>query len=467
MIRRVSVFALCFLAVVGCGGELPGEPSGDVVVNPTRTPSDVASTKFIKTFLLYYGDGSNLTVEEKTIFSKHNLLGINRFMHEGKTHNIWAAIRSSNPNIEIYLYESASETSNFHDQYEQLYLNDLGRYDVSRGHSLGGLNSQNPELYLLDSAGNQLFNLAYSDPTNNQYWYLMDFGNPKYHAYWLESVYTDIIAQPWRADGIFADLCTAVNWGAYGKSTTKYSTNQSWMNAMNSFVNAITAGVHHHNQKLWCNRGETWKIDGYNAWLSLDQSTSAPDIVLEEGAFAVSWGIINGTQFYPEEDWKRQVDVLASVNNSRIAFLSHAGLTERQTGLDNYGKPVTFWQTLWYSLSSFLLGRNDIRDNAYFSFSVATGYDKIVWFDEFDYINIGKAIGSYHVSSYNGANIYWREFERGYVYVNPGLNDVQSISLPQPGRQLKHDNFKNPPETIPVTDNVNLNAHNGTIILKI
>src|SRR5207302_2922788 len=64
------------------------------------------------------------------------------------------------------------------------------------------------------------------------------------------------------------------------------------------------------------------------------------------------------------------------------------------------------------------------------------------------------------------ANVYWREFENGYVYVNPTHEDVAAVPLPQPGRQLTHDNVNSQPESIPIVGAIALNSHNAAILLK-
>jgi hypothetical protein len=243
---------------------------------------------------------------------------------------------------------------------------------------------------------------------------------------------------------------------------------------MNSFAGAITAGLRAHGQKLWCNRGETRFAGGRNAWLQLDAGANPPDALLEEGAFAVMWGSPAwAVQFFPEAEWKLQVDTLAAIRNSRVAMLSHTKLSQNpgtDTGADNLGKPVTYWQALWYSLGSFLLGKNDILGNAYFMFSGGSGYDKIRWFDEYEKIDLGKALGPYAVTavaSENGpTNVYWREFEGGYVYVNPTSADLTSMPLLRPGRQLTHDNLNSPPDSIPIMGAIALNSHNAAIVLK-
>jgi predicted carbohydrate-binding protein with CBM5 and CBM33 domain len=64
------------------------------------------------------------------------------------------------------------------------------------------------------------------------------------------------------------------------------------------------------------------------------------------------------------------------------------------------------------------------------------------------------------------ANVYWREFERGYVYVNPTLVDVASVTLPQASRQLTHDNLNFPRDSIPSARAISLNSHHAAILLK-
>ena len=147
-------------------------------------------------------------------------------------------------------------------------------------------------------------------------------------------------------------------------------------------------------------------------------------------------------------------------------MLSHTQLMAGQSGSDNFGNSVSFWQTLWYSLGSYLLGKNDVLGNAYFSFHGGdSDYNKIIWYDEYDKIDLGRALGSYAVTTIGGVNIYSREFEKGYVYVNPTGN-VASVALLQAGRQLTHDNLLSPLASIPIVSSVSLVGHSSAIVLK-
>ena len=426
-----------------------------------------APGKTIQTFLVYYGGGPRLVAADAQKLAKFDLLDVDRFRYNQLAPNTWAAVRALNPNIQIYLYQMGVESQNYMDASSLMSLNGLGRHDVSRGHSMGSLNGNHPELFQVDAQGNRIYNVAYSNAGANQFWYLMDFGNPAFQAYWIEAVRADIVDQPWVADGVHADNClTFPGGGGYSAASTTYPTDASWSNAMNSFASAVTAGLHGYGQKLWCNRGGTNSAAGAAAWRALDTGPNPPDVVAEEGAFAVAFGPW-ATQFFPEASWRRQVDILGAIKNSKVAMFSHTKLLEGQSGTDNWGQPVTYFQTLWYALGSFLLGKNDTLNNAYFTF-LGNNYsaNRIWWFDEYDKIDLGKALGSYAVKAINGVNIYSREFEKGYVLVNPTATNVASVTLPQASWQLTHDNLLSPLSSVPIVSSISLNGHNGAILLK-
>jgi chitodextrinase len=359
------------------------------------------------------------------------------------------------------------ESQNYMDSTAVVSLNGLGRHNVSRGPSMGSLNGNHPELFQLDSSGNRIYNAGFSNPGANQYWYLMDFGSAAYQAYWIEAVKADIANQPWSTDGVHADNClTFSSAGGYSATSSKYPTDAAWSAAMNNFASAVTAGLHGFGQKLWCNKGSSYTSAGAAAWRALDASSNPPDVMADEGAFAVAFGPW-ATQFFPEANWKLQVDVLAAIQNSKVAMFSHTQLSEGQSGTDNWGQTVTYWQTLWYAMGSFLLGKNDTLNNSYFGFfGNNASYNKIWWYPEYDNIDLGASMGSYTVASIGGVNVYSREFQKGYVLVNPTANNVASVALPQPVQQLTHDNLLSALSSIPIVTAIPLNAHNAAILLK-
>src|SRR5215831_2189897 len=435
---------------------------GAAVSAPAQTTG-----RFIPMFLVYYGGGPALTASDAAKLAKFDLLDIDRFRYNSISPTTWSAIKALNPNIGIYLYEMGSESQNYMDSTAVISINGLGRYNVSRGHSMGSLNGNHPELFQLDSSGNRIYNAGFSNPGANQYWYLMDFGSSAYQAYWIEAVKADIANQPWVTDGVHADNCLTFSAaGGYSATSSKYPTDASWSAAMNSFTSAIAAGLHGFGQKLWCNKGSSYVDAGAAAWRALDTSASPPDVVADEGAFAVAFGPW-ATQFFPEANWKDQVDILAAIKNSKVAMFSHTQLSEGGSGTDNWGQTVTYWQTLWYAMGSFLLGKNDTLNNSYFGFfGNNASYNKIWWYSEYDTIDLGKALGPYTVTAIGGVNVYSREFEKGYVLVNPTANNVASVALPQPVQQLTHDNLLSALSTVPIVSAVPLNAHNAAIVLK-
>jgi len=461
-IRIASQIGRCAARVLRIG--LLALGFGAALALPAGTQAQ-GSDKFIPTFLVYYGGGPQLVAADAAKLAKFDLIDIDRFRYQDIGPNTWAAIKALNPAMQIYLYEMGPEAPSHLDSTLPLFLNGLGRYDVSRGHFMGSLNGNHPGLFLLNSAGQRVYSVGFSNVGANQYWHLMDFGDSSYQSYWINAVKADIVDQPWAADGVFVDNClTLANAGGYSATNTRYPTNTAWSAAMNSFVEAISNGMRAYGQKLWCNRGETRSVDGSAAWLSLDNGASPPDVLLEEGAFAVEWG--SDTQFYPELDWKRQIDTIAAIRNSKVATMSHTKLMDGQSGTDNWGRPVSFAQTLWYALGSFLLAKNDELGNAYFMFNGGSGYNRIWWFDEYDNIDLGRAVGGYRVTSIGGVNIYWREFERGYVYVNPTANNVASLALPQAARLLARDTLGALPELLPLVDSIALAGHHAAFVLK-
>src|SRR6266850_7574059 len=146
---------------------------------------------------------------------------------------------------------------------------------------------------------------------------------------------------------------------------------------------------------------------------------------------------------------------MGAIKNSKVTRISHTQLSEGGSGTDNWGKPVTYWQTLWYALGSFLLGKNEALNNAYFMFNY--NYTHIWWYDEYDKIDMGRALGSYTVTSIGGVNVYSREFERGYVYVNPTATNVPSVTLPQASRLLTRDTLNSPLNALPLVRTIPLN----------
>ncbi len=73
-----------------------------------------------------------------------------------------------------------------------------------------------------------------------------------------------------------------------------------------------------------------------------------------------------------------------------------------------------------------------------------------------DRIDLGKAAGPYHVIARDGANVYWREFAKRYVYVNPTVTNAAAIVLPAACKELTHDSLKKPVADLAETQTLDL-----------
>jgi len=424
--------------------------------------SEAGANPFIKTVLVLYV--SKIAPQDVPRLARYDVLDLNRFNYDDVNKDTWRSIKAINPAVEIYIYQLGSETAVNQDQYDVIYLNSIARFRNARGHSMGDLDNSHPDLFLHDGSGSRLYNPAYPNTV------LMDFGSKSYQKYWIEATMNDLVRRPWKADGIFVDNCLA-DGSRFGKNPfgsaypIAYSKPASWNNAMNAFVNLITSALHNEGQKVFTNRGNSRFQPGFDAWIALDELPNPPDLVMEEGAFAVRWGP-SDVQFYPEEHWKRQVDIVGRLKNSRIALLSHTDLSPKNTvGTDNYKRPVTFWQALWYSMCSYHLARKDDPINAYFMFET-NRYKSIWWFDEYDRINLGRARGRYKTQEVEGTRIYFREFRNGYIFVNPTLKSVVSFPLPVPCVQITHETINVNPSALPVIQAISIPSHHGVVVMK-
>jgi hypothetical protein len=121
------------------------------------------------------------------------------------------------------------------------------------------------------------------------------------------------------------------------------------------------------------------------------------------------------------------------------------------------------WDALWFSLTSFLLGFDDVNRNAYMNFTL-WNYQGYFWFDEFDpkFLHLGKAVGEFR----QAGPLFVREFQDGFVVVNPGKTAAKDVATPVANvRVLNHANFRNA-EGVPEVSRFDLPAHRGAILLK-
>jgi len=420
------------------------------LISTIAFPKNLRANDFIQTYALRCGGGA-ITAEEVPILAKYDMFDCNRFHYNDVR---WSTIKAINPNIVIFLYQT-SRVRDIDDEKNIMFLNSVGRWNISRGHSMGSLNTDNPDLFLFDKNGNKIFTPDWPDS------YLMDTGSYRWINYWLEATIHDIADQPWAADGVFIDV-VPFRRSAMSVMPVKYNSDQQYAVAQHKFINQVAVGLGKKNLKIICNTDMVNQMD-FDNYVKLDNSYAPPYAIFWEGAFAVTWGP-RDVQFYPESRWKLEVNLMSQIHNFKLAYISHTDLKKGQSGTDNFGNPVTYWDILWYSMASYHIGKNTVDNNSYWSF--CDSRSKATWFDEYDYIDLGSALGKYKITNYNGKNIYWREFERGYVYVNPTKYSVSAISLPKKCKQLTRDNFKKNPATLASINTINLKGHRAAFLLK-
>jgi hypothetical protein len=423
-----------------------------------ETVEDQIGTEDIKTFL-YHIQGRDIQSGDVATLAKFDNVVLQRFNYDDVGGKTYSAIKNINPNTKIFLYILGATNSDDHDSNSIGQLNCISRWINSRGHSKGNFSINNADLLLLDSNGKRIY-----IPTFEHDW-LCDFGTQRYQDYWMEAVINDVINQAWKADGIFTDNCMSIILPYISAAPAKYSTNTTWTPAMIDFIDQISDRLSQKNQLLGVNYGSTSKPDGNTAWGLLDNTNNYPHFALEEGAFVSWYGLSPDANFFTKDQWKLQLNTLNDIKNYKTFFQSHTTLNPGESGTDNYGSNLTFWDAFWFAMTSFKLGQHD---NSYFGFQHNTdkgNYSNFTYFDEFN-INIGRATGDYQIKIVNGNEIFMREFEDAYVYVNPNNAHVTGIMLPGLGKQVSHDNFRSNLSSLPIINSIDLLPHRGTIIMK-
>lgn len=392
-----------------------------IMVQSAASAGKAASGKFVNTLLVYYGAAPRLDTSLIRGFEPFDMVVIDRFRFPKVNGNTWQALKAQNPHQIVLVYQMGPQISLEKDDLPVIGLNGLGRYEVSRGHSRGDIKNDNPEFILKNTVGNELLVSVYETD------YQLDFGDSGVQEYWYEATKADVVTQPWRGDGVMIDNCTPYHMPLKKKlvmmQSKKYPDAASWDKAMNSFVNSIVRFAHADSQLVMTNRGHSRTQTGREAWLSLDASDNPPDYVLEEGAFAVSYGK-GDVQFFSEDDWFRQITTPREIKNSSVAFISHTDLDIGESGYDSHGRKVSFDEFLTYSLASYLLAKNDDGPMTYFSIAADRKngqYNRNSWLDVYKHLDLGPA----YSGMYKRDGIYVREFEKGFVLVNPHRKDKE------------------------------------------
>ncbi len=423
-------------------------PTGVVV-----SEGDVTGNKFTNTFL--WRVGADWTAQDVIDVHKFDIIAAQGFRWADVEGDTWGELKKLNPNIKIFSYYQSRIKDN-EDGKTNPYKATMGRWDISRDHSLGNCNIDNPDMFLYNIHGDRV-NGA------NIHNFIPDWSNPKFSKYWIEAWNTDNLGKVWQSDGVFIDEVQLL---VSNSGATTNPRNIDWTPALINWIDKVAKAMTEHNTLVWLNSGTVKTQESIDAYIELDNNLeNLVHFAASEGAYVVGWGS-GDCQFFAEHIWLKQIEVSSQIHRINYGMQSFVKSTlVNGEGVDNWGEPVTLNDALWYGLCSYHLGKNTVDDNTYFSFN-ARAYSYATYHDEYDHIDLGNAIGKYKIITISGNNIYYREFEKGYVYVNPTINDVSNIALPETCKQLTYDNFKDNPATISDTNTIDLVSHRGTFLLK-
>jgi hypothetical protein len=458
---------LLVLTVV-CGSALFG-------ADAKRTAGRYAESgkgKFIPTYAILYGNPKKAPPAEETakfdmLVSSFSKSQARIFASGGK--NSWQVLKALNPGMIIVVYAmgageyNTAEWGQIGEGWEwmkQQHGNDAKERWTARG----------------IRSGTYLANLRYPNER------LMDLRQEGWRDYWTRAIYDDY----WGGrkgidlngvDGVFSDNTSyAVPWaGQWFKEGAKEEKDQpqglwadgkyadaQWRESVNALLGRA---VPYFDSKglLFVHNFESL---GRHAdwWKELDSQPAPPFAAMDEGGFICPWGSARARFF--TWDWEGRVKTMRALKNVKSLVNGHAVVPEGE-GLAKMDVPdptgMNGWDALWFQLTSFLLGYDDVARNAYLNFTV-WGYSEYHWFDEFDpkYLHLGKAVGEYRKEG----PVYLREFEDGFAVVNPGTQDARDVAAPAAGmRVLHHGNFREAEKVRPVS-RFDLPAHRGVILLK-
>lgn len=388
--------------------------------------TNTTANESIAPFLLYFGGAPELTAQSIPILAEYDLLVMDRFRYSQVNGNTWGAIKAISPGTKIFVYQVGPFVADNTDTKPLRGLNNLGRYDVSRGSNQGSINKDHPDWFLKGSDGQRVTSLV-----TPQYFGL-DYGNKDFAAYWAKHTLEDITFQEWRADGVFIDELGLCNEGKLKRGPryvpVKYSNCQSWNKNRSDFIARVSTPLQQNNQLVMVNIGQTRNEDGAEVWRELGQRNAAPDIMHEEGAFAVTWGK-GVVQLWPVEKWRQQIDLPSSVSRS-VAVISQIELAPGQRGVSWSGETVSHSQIMRFATGSYLLARNASGPTTYFFFNdnrqTSEGYNKLISTERYDKFDIGVPVAKYE-KKLPDQHLYSRKYTKGYVYVNPSKEKIAGI----------------------------------------
>jgi hypothetical protein len=421
--------------------------------------------KFIPTYFILYGNPKVRPAEETAKFdlmvSSFSQRYARLWAADGK--NSWHVLKALNPGMKIVVYAMGPG------EYNTAEWGQIGEgWEWMKQHH--GNESEDRWTARGARYGTYMQNSEYKNER------LMNPGKAAWQDYWLRSIYQDYWGGAKKidldgVDGVFADNTSyaipfAGKWYREGEPDQHDSAEFSaevWRESINSFIGRAVPFFKEHGLLFTNNFESLGRHPDW--WRQLDSLPNPPFATMDEGGFICPWGGTPANRFRTF-DWAPRVRIMRDLHHVNILMNAHAVIPEGE-GLGKMdvrdGAGMNGWDALWFSLTSFLLGFDDVARNAYMNFTVWS-YSGYYWFDEFDpkFLHLGKALGEFQAAG----PVFLREFQDGFVAVNPGTRDATDVAAPAANvRVLNHGNFRDA-EKVPEVSRFDLPAHRGVILLK-
>jgi len=139
-------------------------------------------------------------------------------------------------------------------------------------------------------------------------------------------------------------------------------------------------------------------------------------------------------------------------------MFSHTKLLDGQSGTDNWASPVTYFR-LFGTRSLLPSRKNDTSITRISRLRNNESANRIWWFDEYEKIDLGKAVGPIYRYGDQRREYLLPEFEKGYVLVNPTATALHRCLARRAGSSRTTICFG--VGSIPIVSSVSLAGHNA------
>lgn len=473
--------------------------------------------KFVKSFFIRFPPVGASTPESTERTANFDVIIADPAFHatwgEGGA-NSWNSLRAYNPDIYIALY--------------RLGVNVFGAGLAGTGCAVGGNNMGDGWQWMQDNHGVTFPDSQRWTTRGTTFSYLarsdfpcvvmMRADHPDWHQYWWTNVHADFflgtgfIGPATRysgMNGVLADVTNYVipgvvptdDWqqfngtttltGPFEKSIDFVANNQAlhvkWRKGVRDFISNGNAYLRAQSPPIDLNPNFGSVGLGDTNYADLDCMNNPPVVALSETGWMHELGNFDNPGGGPDEEgvaflvtgWTTKLQVWSEMKNVMVLIANggdhHDDQLETATGLARMDIPTdqtggnginntTGWDALWFSMMSTAMAQNTERSNVAMNLTLWY-YQEYHWFDELDpaFIHLGDPVGAYFTSG----NAYLREYDDGWVVVNPTTSVIASVAVPSgQARVINHSNYTNPSAEPLVTSYSNLGALRGVIFLK-